>query len=339
MKRLLLLLLTLAISVSLASVTLAVYQRSMTVPDVNVGNKIFDVFLQPAYSVTEPRPAVNVPEWHFSVFNNVTHSTPSDLSITVSFNTSSTSGLVVEVLNHNGEVLASSAFGGSSSTTIVFQDYIPAETTIRNNLRLRFSHNSLLLSPTNNPFGGTTAQYSVTVSAQPQEQEENLIEKVMNNRWFRLGAAPGTGNRVLFDAQLYAPPHSDSTQPNNTRTGTIEIIYSSSNGHFIVRRNNVTSPVFLGPLAGINPNDVITPTGIVLYGEQFDQGKILTISNVSLNGNIASDTFVFDDEVNAYLLTDLPTDPNGDFYISFDYAFENGGYNGDPVFGIYLGYI
>lgn len=332
MKRLLILLLVLAIVVSLASVTFAVYMKSVSVPVMNVGNKIFNVFAQPAYSVTEPRAAVHVPEWQFTVFNSVAYSRPSDLSITVTFNTASTSGLVVEVLNGSGTVIGSDSFGGSSSVTFSFPDYIGTDSTIRQNLKLRFSYNSMLISPTNHPFGGTTAYYSVLVSAQPQE--ENLIDKVRGNRWVRLEASPGTGNRVNFTATLFEPPDSASASPNNTRTGTIRLEYSAADGSFTIRRNSGALFTF----TGIDPGSVITPTGIVIYGSDFVYGKVLTISSVNINGVPVSGSFLFDSAEDAHLFDGPTPDADGSFYITFDYAYDNGGYTGSPYFGIYLGY-
>ncbi|NLW88897.1 MAG: hypothetical protein GXY43_04135 [Clostridiaceae bacterium] len=330
MKRLLILLLVLAIVVSLASITFAVYMKSVSVPVMNVGNKVFNVFAQPAYSVTEPRAAVHVPEWQFTVFNSVTYSRPSDLSITVTFNTASTSGLVVDVLI-GGTVIGSSNFDGYSSVTLLFPGYIGAGSTIRQNLTLRFSYNGMLISPSNHPFGGTTAYYSVLVSAQPQE---DLIEKVRGNRWVRMEASPGTGNRVNFIATLFDPPDSASASPNNTRTGTIRLEYSAADGSFTIRRNSGALFTF----TGIDPGSVITPTGIVIYGSDFSYGKTLTISGVTINGAPVSGSFLFDSAEDAHLFTGLTPDADGSFYISFDYAYANGGYTGSPYFGIYLGY-
>jgi hypothetical protein len=39
-----------------------------------------------------------------------------------------------------------------------------------------------------------------------------------------------------------------------------------------------------------------------------------------------------------FTFTGLTPDADGSFYISFDYAYANGGYTGSPYFGIYLGY-
>lgn len=331
MKRLLVLLLTLAITVSLASVTLAVYQRTMAVPDISIGNKVFDVFAQPAYSVTEPRPAVNVPEWHFTIFNNVTNPDPSDLSITVTLNTSSTSGLVVDVLNGSGDVIGSAQFNGNSSATITFSGYIAASSTIRDNLRLRFSYNGLLLSPTNNPFGGTTAQYSVTVFAEPQE---DLIEKVRNNRWLRLEIRPTQGqggNRLEFFPTLSDRPDTPSGVAAMTTT-PVTVIYSPASSVFEVRVGSGPSFVF----SNVDP-DTITPTGILFYGENLTD-KTMTISNVNLNGTSVPDTFVFDSAQDAHLFTDFTPNADGGFTITFDVTRETGGYS-NPYFAFYLGYI
>jgi hypothetical protein len=331
MKRLMILLLILAIVVSLASATYAVYMKSVSVPEMSIGNKVFNVFAQPAYSVAEPRSAVRVPEWQFTVFNTVTYARPSDLSITVTFNTSSTSGLVVEVLNGSGDVIGSSSFGGNSSVTLLFPGYISAGSAIRQNLKLRFSYNSMLISPTNNPFGGTTALYSVLVSAQEQE---DLIEKVRGNRWVRMEASPGAGNRVNFVATLFDPPDSDSTNPNNTRTGTIRLEYSAASGSFTIRRNSAVLFTF----TGIDPGNVITPTGIVIFGSDFSYGKTLTISDININGVPVTGSYLFNSDEDAHLFDGPEPDADGSFYVSFYYDYENGGYTGNPYFGIYLGY-
>lgn len=247
-------------------------------------------------------------------------------------NTSSTAGLTIDLLDASDNVLASAPFSGTTAT-ITVTNYISPNTTVRDNLKLRFGYGGALLSESNNPFGGSNAQYTISVSAPPVE---DLIAKIRNNRWILLQMQPGTGNRVLFSGYLSDTSPYATNEQNQTRTGRMTLEYSATSGVFRVLRGGAT---LLVDYPGLDAGAVQLPTGIVLYGENFSVDKGLTVTNISLNGNASPDpAYNFNSTTNAYLITNFYSDPDGSFQVEFDYQFANGGYSDGASFGIYLGY-
>lgn len=277
-------------------------------------------------------PATRLPIWQFTAFNNTTRTEASNLIVTVTMNTSSTAGLTIDLLDASDNVLASAPFSGTTAT-ITVTNYISPNTTVRDNLKLRFGYGGALLSESNNPFGGSNAQYTISVSAPPVE---DLIAKIRNNRWILLQMQPGTGNRVLFSGYLSDTSPYATNEQNKTRTGRMTLEYSATSGVFRVLRGGAT---LLVDYPGLDAGAVQIPTGIVLYGENFSVDKGLTVTNISLNGNASPDpTYNFNSATNAYLITNFYSDPDGSFRVEFDYQFANGGYSDGAFFGIYLGY-
>ena len=167
MKRMLLLLIILAIAVTLATSTVAVY--TLTLPSVqsNVGNKVFDLYSLPPYSVTESRFAEDTPTWFFKIFTNTPNTGKNhlDLYVNVSLNTTSTAGLTVSLVDTVNGQIDTVNFSGNSSAQLYKKHYVRKGATVNANLELVFTYNGSPLSPTNTPFATGSVHYTVDASA------------------------------------------------------------------------------------------------------------------------------------------------------------------------------
>ncbi len=337
MKRSLVLLIILAIVASAAVTSFALYSRSIAPADTGVKTKVFNLFSSPPYSVTESKAAENVSAWKFTVFNTTTRSSDHDLVVSVSMNTTSTGGLRARIYNHSIEI-GSAIFSGSTADVVV-SNFVPANTTATENLELRLFYNDQPLTPSNCPFPLGTAYF--TVSAYGREAE-NIIEKIMSNRWCSSLLNPNRRSRVQVSSYMYVPPvgeeQSIETQIN-VDTGSVEIVYSAPLGTLTftyTRGGSTTTHTF----SAIDPSGHLPPDAVVLAFNDFDQYNNITITNLDLNGSVYAGPYREFGANQAILISSFNADADGSFRVSFDYS-KSGNFqpnSGDYEFGIYLGY-
>lgn len=167
MKRTLLLLIILAIAVTLATSTVAVYTLTLPSNQSDVGNKVFNLFSAPPYEITEPQYAEDAPTWRFKVFTSTPNSGKNhlDLYVNVTLNTTSTAGLSVALVDTVNGQIDNVNFSGNSSVQLYKKHYVRKGETVNANLQLVFSYNGSPLSPTNTPFSTGSVQYTVDASA------------------------------------------------------------------------------------------------------------------------------------------------------------------------------
>lgn len=330
MKRTIILIMVLAIAVSLAVVSFAMYNQSLALPTSTVATKLYDLFSATPKSVTESQYAENAPSWNFMTFNTSTESSDFDLVVEVTLDTIPLSGLQVALLDESDTTLASAAFSGDTAILTVLT-FIPSNTTGSDHLHLEFTYGGSPLSPTNRPFDAASVHYTVSAYGQ---LSEDLISQIMDNCWCSSHIHPTGNKRTEFSFYL----DGISAGPDNinkSRVGTLLLEYSASTGILTVSYAGSSTSITTS-----DPSGYVSPDAVVIHNDGFNASDFLIINSVDLNGTVYTGPYLADGTPQEVLFTGLTTDLDGSFYVSIEYSMRDGFYSGTSpfIFGVYVGY-
>lgn len=173
MKRAILLTLILAISISLASASFALYSKTLPVAQTSFSAKIFDVSLATPTIIVESKYLKDSPSWVFMAFNSTKKNQPFDMITEVTLSTTeSTANLTVGLYNTDGTVVISPPVNFDAVTNkaeIIVYDEFPTDEAVEHVYVLKFFYNgnngTQAISPTNPTSLYNAATFSVKVWA------------------------------------------------------------------------------------------------------------------------------------------------------------------------------
>jgi len=169
MKRMIILLLFLAIVISLAATSFSVYNKTVTVSTSVLTPKVFNISNGTRYPVVDTRPLETTPFWLFMVFRTDNPSKNQyDLHVLITLNSyyATDDLLKVELYDQKlpAVILATATFPRDSNfveLTVVSNKFLdPVKKQI---LTLKYTYNSDPVDDNNNPFADETVTSSVDV--------------------------------------------------------------------------------------------------------------------------------------------------------------------------------
>lgn len=332
MKRTTILALVYAIIVTMGVVTFSLYRSSLTVKDSVIGTKIFDI--SQTTTVQDANYLENTPSWLFMAFNTSAISGSNyDMNVQVTLSSSSTAGLQLGLYDQSNNQLGLVSFSGSTASMSLIQLF-PKGSVSEKMLTFKYIYNGSPVSPSNIPFAANTVTASVTIwGSITIVPDQEIINNVLSNRWCNTYLVPKNPNRTQVRTYLKVPPPG-FTSPirtyNNSRTGTITIVFDKTAGTLTVYRGANVANVFIL----IDTSTYVSPDTIVIQNTGSDASNNVAITNLNLNGTIYAGPYLQTSMPQVELFKGFVTNADGSFTISFNYSTT--GQNAE--FSIYAGY-
>jgi hypothetical protein len=339
MKRTLILLIILAISVTMATSTFAVYTLTLPTEQIDVGNKVFNLFSNPPYEVTEPRFIEDAPTWLFKIFTSTNSSTRRNLYVNVAVTSQATTGLSVSLLDSTGSPLASANFSGSDHVQLFVNRYVRtgAGNRINRNVSLAFTYYGNPISAMNTPFAIDSVHYTVEAYARTAAEEaadEGLtIDEIIADHFFHFNLLRDEFDIVISDDVSLASSGAtvpferdvtildDPLHPEwNYATGDIKIECSISARTLTVSRahSGTGNYVVLHTYTDIDlPADFI-PSELVLCIDGFSNISTFSLTNLVVNGISRAFNLVPDGSDQAQLVEQVASTTDT-YVITFSY--------------------
>lgn len=338
MKRAILLTLVLAISISLASASFALYSK--TLPDVvqtSFSTKIFDVSQTPAYSVADTQNLENNPLWKFMAFNSNTAYTY-NTNISITLNTAA-SGLRVSVFTDADLInaLAYTGFTGTSQTAsmVISRQFLKGVSSPIS-MTLIYTYNGSPLSSINKPSDlGSVLQATVTVGGTPRT-DADIIADIMTNPLCSMYIFPGNKKSSGANSYLNLPLNPPASAYSIDSTGTINIKVSLVNGQYTLLTE------YISPTSVIQTQTLtsyIPPTALVLSFVDFNINSTITINKLTWNGVSVISSPIIGDGPKQLLIRNPIASTDSNFDVSFGFSLnDNFPNNFDYIFSSYFGY-
>jgi hypothetical protein len=318
MKRTTILALVYAIVVTMVVVTFSLYRSTLNVQDSVIGTKIFDI--SQTTTVQDSKYLENTPSWLFMAFNTSAISGSNyDMNVQVSLNTSSTSGLQLGLYDQSNNQLALVSFSGSTASMSLIQ-FFPQGSVSEKMLTLKYIYNGLPISPSNIPFAANTVTASVTVwGTKSVVPDQDIINAVLANRWCTTYLVPTSPSRTQVRTYLKVPVPGITSAVrsyNNSRTGSISIVFDKTAGTLTVYRGTNVANQF----TAIDTSTYVNPDTIVIRNTNSSSTRRVVISNLNLNGTVNAGPYLEYSTPQVVLFKNFVTNADGSFTISFDYS-------------------
>lgn len=338
MKRAILLTLVLAISISLASDSFALYSKTVpNVAETSFSAKIFDVSQTPAYSVADTQNLENNPSWMFMAFNSDTAYTY-NTNISITLNTA-VSGLRVSVFTDADltNALAYTDFTDTSQTAsmVISRQFLKGVSSPIS-MTLQYTYNYSPLSSKNKPSGlGSVLQATVTVGGTPRT-DADIIADIMNNPFCSMYIFPGNNSKSGANSYLGKPTTIPASAYGIGSTGTINIKVSFVNGQYKLLTE------YISPTSVIQTqmlSSYIPPTALVLSFEDFNIDSTITINKLTWNGVPVISSPIIGDGTKQLLIRNPTASTDSNFDVSFEFSLNDNFPNKyHYIFSSYFGY-
>jgi len=334
MKRAIVLTLILAISISLASASFALYSK--TLPDVvqtSFSTKIFDVFSAPHTKIDESACINDSPLWRFMAFYSNIITLPYNTNMIAEVTlpaTADTSSLTVGLYTTNGtQVISPVTFDNiTKKAMLVVPNAFLIGQAAQKIYDLKFFYKNNLISTVNQ-----SSEYNTTFSVKVWAGN---AQTVIDNFWFSTKFVTKNINFMNADLRVNGISPDTTMQQITVNPLTCSINYYMQ---------NVTQPAYLTVKYGTDTctynfpmnQAYVPPNAVVLSFEEFTANYTITITNLIINGQTYSGPYTSGLSRLSVLLTGF-TPITSNFQISFKYTTNGNPASASSIFQLYVGH-